>query len=90
MSGLHGAPHTPLLGEEHNVTTSTTGDQDDEQREREVRRVRAVRVEDDLWEDAHEAARWRGEQVSAVVRQLLRKYVQDTERRKRNGERGRG
>ena len=36
---------------------------------------RAVRISDDEWQAAHEAARANGETVSEVVRRALQRYV---------------
>lgn len=52
-------------------------------------RGRSIRVDDPLWTEAQEAARWRGEpNLSLVIRRLLQGYVRETKRRQRNGERG--
>ena len=42
---------------------------------RASRRVRAVRVEDQLWCDAMETAGRRGDTLSEVIRDGLRRYV---------------
>lgn len=40
---------------------------------------RSVRVDDDLWQQAQEAARWRGESsVSAVIKRGLAAYIRAT------------
>lgn len=36
---------------------------------------RSLRIDDELWQAAQETARERGEDVSAVVRASLRRYV---------------
>lgn len=41
---------------------------------------RSIRIPDDEWQAAQEAARANGETVSEVVRRALRRYGQDTER----------
>lgn len=40
--------------------------------------LRTVRVDDETWESASQAARERGENVSAVIRRALREYVTAT------------
>ena len=42
-------------------------------------RIRTVRVPDDLWEAAQEAAKKNGETVSEVIRRALEQYVADNE-----------
>lgn len=67
-----------------------TINKDEHEHEHDRLRGRSVRVEDELWEAAHEACRWRGDpNLSFVIRRFLVKYVKDTDQRKRNGERGR-
>lgn len=52
---------------------------------------RTIRVEDDLWQAAQEAARWRGEaSLSNVVRRGLITYVRATEKKRREEESGQG
>ena len=38
-------------------------------------RVRTIRVPEDLWEDAHNAATQNGEYLSEVIRRALERYV---------------
>lgn len=38
-------------------------------------RIRTVRVDDQLWQEANDAARARGESVSEAIRRFLRGYV---------------
>lgn len=50
---------------------------------------RSIRVEDDLWEQAQEACKWRGDQsLSAVIRRSLTAYVRATEKKKQEHEGG--
>jgi predicted DNA-binding ribbon-helix-helix protein len=42
-------------------------------------RIRAVRVPDDLWEEAQQVAEERGETLSAVIRKALQEYVKSGE-----------
>ena len=39
---------------------------------------RTVRIEDGLWEAAKEAAAERGDNISAIIRKALEKYIQES------------
>lgn len=43
--------------------------------------LRAIRIPDDLWAASQEAAQVRGENISAVVRRSLERYVKATEKK---------
>lgn len=47
---------------------------------------RSIRVEDELWQQALEAARWRGDKVSTVIRRSLTAYVRTTHKLMREHE----
>jgi predicted DNA-binding protein len=42
-------------------------------------RIRAVRVPDDLWEEAQKVAAERGETLSEVIREALKEYIKNAE-----------
>jgi predicted DNA-binding protein len=41
--------------------------------------LRAIRVDDELWEAAQAKAKERGDNLSAVIRDALRAYIQESE-----------
>ena len=41
--------------------------------------ARTVRVDDDLWDAAHKKASDRGDSLSQVIREALRKYVRSAD-----------
>lgn len=43
-------------------------------------KIRAVRVPDDLWEEAQRVAAERGEVLSEVIRRMLEEYVKNAEK----------
>jgi predicted DNA-binding ribbon-helix-helix protein len=43
-------------------------------------KIRAVRVPDDLWEEAQRIAEERGETLSTVIRKALQEYVDNAEK----------
>lgn len=66
-------------------TTDTDTDDDDLTRKKKARiPLRAVRIPDDLWEQAQEACTYREDpSVSAVIRRSLANYVASTNRKRR-------
>lgn len=48
-------------------------------------RIRPVRVSDELWDAAAEAAAAEGTNVSAIIRECLARYVRRANRRARKG-----
>lgn len=54
------------------------------------RKHRSVRVEDDLWDEAQEACRYRGDNLSTVIRKHLVAYVRATAKKRATEEKGGG
>lgn len=74
------APHSGYCAQMAKSSKSATTSTPSPTRSRKVSiggRIRAVRVPDDLWEEAQRVAKENGESLSEVIRRALDEYIKD-------------